>query len=65
MQYTKHAYKRLQERGLMPYHREIHKIVRNVESMLTKKGILLRVGNIAVVAAKDEQPKIITVWPTK
>ena len=62
MQYTKHAVRRMQERGLLPYQKYIDDIIKKCEHILNEESIVLRVGNIAVVAAKDEEPKVITVW---
>jgi hypothetical protein len=60
--YTKHAYKRMQERGLQHYHGFIRDIVEKSKDMLSEKPLLMHVGNIAIVASKEESPKVITVW---
>ena len=65
MVYTKHAKRRLEERGLTDYHNTICNIISKARYMLNEYPVCLKVGNLAVVAAEEESPKVITVWETE
>lgn len=64
IEYTKHAIKRMKERGL--YNKQTDQVVRvalkKVYTILSEKSLEFKHGNLSIVAAKHGRPVVVTVW---